>query len=86
MASPSLVDDMRCSKCDAEGETSRVDINTAVGGFNPIVLTKDDEGRLHFHDKTLVTTHYSCSRLHNWTVTEATPCPVEGCAWSADGD
>ncbi len=81
-----MVDKIRCPVCEASAETSTVDMHTAVGGFNPIAVTEDAEGRLHFHDTSEVTTNCSCSNGHTWTVTEKTPCPVEGCTWSPAGD
>lgn len=72
---------MTCPQCVENGEPSRVEMHTAVGSFGPIRPFEDHEGRLHLHDPTPATTHYSCSRGHSWAVDEATPCPVPGCGW-----
>lgn len=71
---------MRCPVCVETGEKSTVrgggGTKTLLGGGGPYW---DEDDVYHQHDPNRVTSYYTCSNNHRWTIKSLEPCPAESC-------
>lgn len=73
---------MKCSVCQEKGIKSNVypgaSFSTAMG-FTPYY---DENGKYHLHDMNTMSTSYSCSLGHRWSVSRKGSCP--SCDFGSD--
>lgn len=61
---------MKCPQCAAEGERSKVYPGMTTTTCMAVSSWYDEDGNYHRHNPNTTTTHYSCSRGHEWTETQ----------------
>lgn len=57
---------MICPECEKLGLKSMVFVGSSTITCLMYQHFYDEEGREHFHDPNMTTTHYSCSNGHSW--------------------
>lgn len=66
---------MKCRECEKENKTSRLTVSGPASAtllyFEPYY---DEEGKYHNHDSNIITTGFSCSNGHEYTVKYLMPC------------
>ena len=75
---------MKCSKCVAEGKTSRV----YTGGGSSTCMAwdtyYDEDGKYHSHDPNYHSSNYRCSNGHEWVMTYIAKC--SSCDYGKDDE
>ena len=74
---------MKCPRCKDLKMKSEVyslgSSTTLIGGMGPYW---DSEGVQHSHDPNWITSHYKCSRGHQWSDTYQRDCIAKNCDWN----
>lgn len=73
---------MKCPKCEAEGEKSKLFVGAGYTTLAAVQTFYDEDGTYHSHDLNTCRTAYECSRGHSFTLSEVKSCPQEGCEWN----
>lgn len=71
---------VECPACARDGEQSSV-LELPSEPREPVKTFQDDDGMTHTHQGKPARINYRCSRGHEFSVEEATPCPT--CGWKA---